>query len=84
MLSIGRDDELAIAAHSDKISPVGAGFLGAGLTIAVMLAMFGALMFMGVLTFGRRGRRQQGKEVSGLGAREMRWLMGFQTKAEKA
>ncbi|KAI5831058.1 phosphoglycerate mutase-like protein [Schizophyllum commune Tattone D] len=48
----------AIAAHSDKISPVGAGFLGAGLTIAVMLAMFGALMFMGVLTFGRRGRRQ--------------------------
>ncbi|TRM61156.1 histidine phosphatase superfamily [Schizophyllum amplum] len=54
----------AIAAHSDTISPVGAGFLGAGLTIVVMLAMFGVLLFMGVLTFGRRTASRKQKETS--------------------
>jgi len=36
-----------------RISPVGAGFLGAGLTLAVMLAMLGVLVFLGMLTIGR-------------------------------
>ncbi|KAL1744077.1 histidine phosphatase superfamily [Schizophyllum fasciatum] len=54
----------AVAAHSDRISPVGAGFLGAGLTIAVMLAMFAVLMFMGVLTLGRKGTSKRRKETS--------------------
>ncbi|KAJ7081378.1 histidine phosphatase superfamily [Mycena belliarum] len=35
------------------ISPVGAGFLGAGLTLAVVLAMLGVLAFLGMLTIGR-------------------------------
>ncbi|KAF7299313.1 hypothetical protein MIND_00880300 [Mycena indigotica] len=44
----------APAAHRHQpISPVGAGFLGAGLTVAVMLAMFAVLTFLGCLTIGR-------------------------------
>jgi prostatic aicd phosphatase len=39
------------------ISPIGAGFLGAGLTIAVFLLMLGALACLGLLTLGRRHRR---------------------------
>jgi len=35
-----------------KINPVGAGFLGAGLTAAVMLMVLGVLLFLGVLSFG--------------------------------
>jgi len=35
-----------------RISPVGAGFLGAGLTLAVALAFLAALYFMGCLAFG--------------------------------
>ncbi|KAH8824810.1 histidine phosphatase superfamily [Flagelloscypha sp. PMI_526] len=37
-----------------RITPVGAGFLGAGLTFAVMLAMFGMLFFLGCITFKRK------------------------------
>ncbi|CAK5284334.1 unnamed protein product [Mycena citricolor] len=40
--------------HHDRISPVGAGFLGAGLTLAVFAIMFGVLAFLGLLTFGRK------------------------------
>ncbi|KAJ7175399.1 histidine phosphatase superfamily [Mycena filopes] len=40
-------------AHHQPIGPVGAGFLGAGLTLAVLLAMFGVLAFLGILTIGR-------------------------------
>ncbi|THH21569.1 hypothetical protein EW146_g42 [Bondarzewia mesenterica] len=47
----------AQAKTHQKISPVGAGFLGAGLTIAVMLMAFGTLAFLGVLTFGKRSKR---------------------------
>ncbi|OCH91096.1 phosphoglycerate mutase-like protein [Obba rivulosa] len=38
--------------HHDRISPVGAGFLGAGLTIVVMAAAIGVLIFLGVLSTG--------------------------------
>lgn len=48
------------------ISPVAAGFVGAGLGIAVMLAMLSVLVFLGVLTFGRRKSRAKvsGYDVS--------------------
>ncbi|KDQ62176.1 hypothetical protein JAAARDRAFT_30078 [Jaapia argillacea MUCL 33604] len=38
------------------ISPVGAGFLGAGITLAVALAMIAVLAFLGLIAFGRRGK----------------------------
>ena len=44
-------------AHHDRISPVGAGFLGAGLTFAVYTMLLVALFFLGALTFGRRKQR---------------------------
>ncbi|PSR93737.1 hypothetical protein PHLCEN_2v4632 [Hermanssonia centrifuga] len=53
-------DQLLAAAPTrvhQRISPVGAGFLGAGLTVAVMSAMFAALLLLGFLTFGPPGRR---------------------------
>ncbi|KAK7056626.1 hypothetical protein VNI00_002343 [Paramarasmius palmivorus] len=40
-----------------RISPVGAGFLGAGLTLFVALAMLAVLFFLGLLTFGKKGRK---------------------------
>ncbi|CDO69268.1 hypothetical protein BN946_scf185042.g170 [Trametes cinnabarina] len=43
----------AVGQH-DRISPVGAGFLGAGLTVAVFAAALGVLFLLGYLTFGRR------------------------------
>ncbi len=56
--------------HHDKISPVGAGFLGAGLTVAVFLMAFGVLFFLGFLSLGGKkkghgkGReRSDGSEV---------------------
>jgi len=39
------------------ISPVGAGFLGAGVTLAVVAAMLAVLAFLGLLGFGRRHMR---------------------------
>ncbi|KAI0768868.1 phosphoglycerate mutase-like protein [Irpex lacteus] len=42
------------AVHHDKISPVGAGFLGAGLTAAVFLMVLAAALGLGFLTFGRK------------------------------
>ncbi|KAI0373828.1 phosphoglycerate mutase-like protein [Pilatotrama ljubarskyi] len=45
-----------LLAQYDRISPVGAGFLGAGLTIAVFGAAFAVLIFLGYLTFGK-GKR---------------------------
>lgn len=44
----------AVATHHDRISPVGAGFLGAGLTFAVYSMLLGVLALMGLLAFGRR------------------------------
>ncbi len=64
-------DQLLAAAPTrvhQRISPVGAGFLGAGLTVAVMSAMFAALLLLGFLTFGRRSRarRELHSEVNSL------------------
>lgn len=55
---------LAVSKHA--IGPVAAGFVGAGLGIAVMLAMLSVLVFLGVLTFGRRKSRAKvsGYDVS--------------------
>jgi hypothetical protein len=48
------------AAARPKISPVGAGFLGAGLTLAVVALMAGTLAFLGLLTVGKlRNRRSK-------------------------
>ncbi|KAI0754618.1 phosphoglycerate mutase-like protein [Daedaleopsis nitida] len=44
------------AASHDRISPVGAGFLGAGLTIAVFGAVFAVLAFLGLLAVGKKAR----------------------------
>ncbi|KAJ6620736.1 histidine phosphatase superfamily [Mycena sp. CBHHK59/15] len=45
---------LALAAsQASAAAPVGAGFLGAGLTLAVVMAMFGVLAFLGMLSIGR-------------------------------
>lgn len=41
-----------------KISPAGAGVLGAGLTLAVVALMGITLAFLGLLTIGRLGRRR--------------------------
>lgn len=46
-----------LAATHDRISPVGAGFLGAGLTVAVFAMALASLAFLGFLSFGR-GKRQ--------------------------
>ncbi|CAE6470425.1 unnamed protein product [Rhizoctonia solani] len=45
--------------HRDAVSPVGAGFIGAGVTIAVFLAALAVLAFMGLLTFGRKSRKER-------------------------
>lgn len=44
-----------------EISPLGAGFLGAGVTLAVVVMMVGVLFFLGMLSIGRaRGRKRAG------------------------
>lgn len=48
----------ASSTHHDDISPVGAGFLGAGLTIAVFLITFAVLFFLGVLSFGKGKKKR--------------------------
>ncbi|KAF8208599.1 histidine phosphatase superfamily [Mycena galopus ATCC 62051] len=55
---------LADAPHHQPISPVGAGFLGAGLTLAVVLAMFGVLVFLGLLTIGRGRSKRTSQTIS--------------------
>lgn len=51
----------AVSSHHNRISPVGAGFLGAGLTFAVYSMLLGVLVFIGLLSFGRR-RHRSGSE----------------------
>lgn len=41
---------------TDKVSPVGAGFVGAGVTLAVVSAMLAGLYLLGFLTIGKRRR----------------------------
>ncbi|KAG6903278.1 hypothetical protein C0995_000173 [Termitomyces sp. Mi166 len=55
---------LAVAESRPTISPVGAGFLGAGLTLAVALAMFAMLFFLGCLTFGGISKRKRSSKAS--------------------
>lgn len=57
LLSAAGNTTSTTSSHHDRISPVGAGFLGAGLTLAVMLMALAAAGFLGFLAFGRRGRR---------------------------
>ncbi|CAE7180550.1 unnamed protein product [Rhizoctonia solani] len=45
--------------HMNAVSPVGAGFIGAAVTIAVFLAALAVLAFMGLLTFGRKSRKER-------------------------
>ncbi|KAG6865506.1 hypothetical protein C0991_001936 [Blastosporella zonata] len=54
----------AVAESRPTIGSVGAGFLGAGLMLAVALAVFGMLAFLGCLTFGarRKGNVRSTKE----------------------
>jgi len=40
-------------AHHDRVSPVGAGFIGAGVTLALTLAILAMLGFLGLLSFGK-------------------------------
>ncbi|KAG8748142.1 hypothetical protein FRC10_008875 [Ceratobasidium sp. 414] len=46
----------ALTTHHHTVSAVGAGFIGAGVTIAVFLAALGVLAFMGLVIFGRKKR----------------------------
>ncbi|CAE6427058.1 unnamed protein product [Rhizoctonia solani] len=41
------------------VSSVGAGFIGAGVTVAVFLAALAVMAFMGLLTFGRKSRKER-------------------------
>ncbi|QRV74830.1 histidine acid phosphatase-like protein [Ceratobasidium sp. AG-Ba] len=43
--------------HHSAISAVGAGFIGAGVTIAVFLAALGVLTLMGLIVFGRKNKK---------------------------
>lgn len=40
--------------HGHTFSPVAAGFIGAGLTMAITLTALGVLAFLGLLAFGRK------------------------------
>ncbi|KAK0228724.1 histidine phosphatase superfamily [Armillaria fumosa] len=58
-LALAASEASAAARVNQRISPVGAGFLGAGLTLAVCLAMLGVLIFLGFLTVGKGRSRQK-------------------------
>lgn len=55
--------QTALDSHHQKIGPVGAGFLGAGLTLAVALLLLGALMFFGI--FGLAPSKLRRKQSPG-------------------
>ncbi|KAF8630878.1 hypothetical protein AX17_005236 [Amanita inopinata Kibby_2008] len=54
-------DQVAAArvTFHEPISPAGAGFLGAGLMLAVMTIALGMLLFAGVLTIGKKRSRRE-------------------------
>ena len=59
----GTGSTVSVGAHHERISPVGAGFLGAGLTVAVFGIVAAVLVFAGLLTVGRGvGGRKKGKK----------------------
>ncbi|KAG8682815.1 hypothetical protein FRC09_016505, partial [Ceratobasidium sp. 395] len=47
----------ASISHRAPVSAVGAGFIGAGVTIVVFLAALGVLAFVGLIAFGRKHKR---------------------------
>lgn len=49
--------EQARSAALSPISIVGAGFLGAGLTLAVVVLTFATLAFLGLLSFGKKPKK---------------------------
>ena len=53
----GTGSVAALGGHHERISPVGAGFLGAGLTVAVFGLVAAVLVFLGLLTVGRKGEK---------------------------
>lgn len=61
-----------LSAHS-RLSPVGAGFLGAGLSIVVLSAIFGFLIFLGVFSYS--GTRRL-KRFSNTSYRQRKWRVG--------
>ncbi|KAF9013360.1 phosphoglycerate mutase-like protein [Cyathus striatus] len=56
-IAAARADGIAAAQIHQKISPVGAGFLGAGLTAAVAIIMLVVLLFFGVVNFGKKSAK---------------------------
>ncbi|KAH8085958.1 phosphoglycerate mutase-like protein [Cristinia sonorae] len=54
--------------HGHAVSPVGAGFIGAGVTIVVMSALVALALAVGLLSLGKKGRKvsrpEQGSESS--------------------
>ncbi|KAF9458230.1 histidine phosphatase superfamily [Collybia nuda] len=54
----------ATGAHDarPKVSSIGAGFIGAGVTIALALAIIGFLVFLGVIGLGKSKRSKKGKD----------------------
>jgi prostatic aicd phosphatase len=41
-----------------RVSPLGSGFIGAGITLALVLAVLGALAYFRLASFGKKARRQ--------------------------
>jgi prostatic aicd phosphatase len=64
-IAINSTPAIAIVGSRDKVSPVGAGFIGASVTLVVMLAALALLSFTGFLSFGRKekSRAKNGSEV---------------------
>lgn len=50
----------ATVSHGHTVSAMGAGFIGAGVTIAVALAALAMLAFLGLLAFGRKKKASRG------------------------
>ena len=68
-LTAAADQGAAVA--RPEVSPVGAGFIGAGMTLAVVALMAGVLAFLGLLSVGkfRKRRSRSAGAVRGLYAR---------------
>ncbi len=49
--------------NSDRISPVGAGFLGAGLSLAAMTALIATLMLFGLFSFGSKKSKRSNNDI---------------------
>ncbi|KDN50703.1 hypothetical protein RSAG8_01201, partial [Rhizoctonia solani AG-8 WAC10335] len=49
----------AVVWQKNLVTPVGAGFIGAAVTIAVFSAALAVLAFVGLLTFGRKSRKER-------------------------